>query len=146
MLETLQNELKSAMKSEEKALIKGLRNIIGKLKAAQIDKGDVLTNDESLKILHSASKQLRESIHQYEKGGRQDLVEEEKFELSIVEQYLPEQMSEGKIRESVKNIIQTTGAESMDDMGKVMGLVMKKLSGQADGKIVQKLVVEELNK
>jgi len=145
MLETLQNELKNAMKAGDKAALTGLRNIIGKLKAAQIDKGKELTEEESLKILLSAGKQLKESIHQYEKGGRNDLADQEKFELSLLEKYLPEQMSEDKIREVVKRVIQSTGAESAKDMGKVMGPIMKELSGKADGKIVQKLVVEVLN-
>ena len=145
MLETLQNELKDAMRTGNKATLTGLRNIIGKLKAAQIDKGEELTEEESLKILLSAGKQLKESIHQYEKGGRNDLAEQEKFELSILEKYLPEQMSEDKIREVVKKAIQTSGAESAKDMGRVMGPIMKELSGKADGKLVQKLVLEELN-
>lgn len=145
MLDQLQEELKIAMKAGEKAEMMGLRNIIGKIKAAQIDKGETLTNEESLKILKTAAKQLKESIDQYQKGGRDDLAEKEAFELTLLEKYLPEQLSEEQIRQTVKNIVKNTGAGSMLDMGKVMGATMQELAGSADGKIVQKIVQEELS-
>jgi len=145
MLDQLQEELKIALKAGEKAKMMGLRNIIGKIKAAQIDKGETLTNEESLKILKTAAKQLKESIDQYQKGGRDDLAEKEAFELTLLEKYLPEQLSEEHIRQTVKNIVKNTGAGSMLDMGKVMGATMQELAGSADGKIVQKIVQEELN-
>ncbi len=145
MLDQLQEELKIAMKAGEKAKMMGLRNIIGKIKAAQIDKGETLTNEESLKILKTAAKQLKESIDQYQKGGRDDLAEKEAFELTLLEKYLPEQLSEEQIRQTVKNIVKNTGSGSMQDMGKVMGATMQELAGSADGKIVQKIVQEELS-
>ena len=145
MLDQLQEELKIAMKAGEKAKMMGLRNIIGKIKAAQIDKGETLTNEESLKILKTAAKQLKESIDQYQKGGRDDLAEKEAFELTLLEKYLPEQLSEEHIRQTVKNIVKNTGAGSMLDMGKVMGATMQELAGSADGKLVQKIVQEELS-
>jgi len=145
MLNKLQEELKIALKAGERAKMIGLRNIIGKIKATQIDKGESLTDEEELKILKTAAKQLKESIDQYQKGGRDDLAEKEAFELSLLEKYLPEQLSEEQIRETVKNIVKNTGAGSMRDMGKVMGATMKELDGLADGKIVQKIVQEELS-
>ena len=145
MLNQLQKELVVAMKAGEKAKMMGLRNIIGKLKAAKIDKGESLTDEESLKILKSAAKQLKEAIDQYQKGGRDDLAEEEAYELSLLEKYLPEQLSEEIIRGTVKNIIKNTGAEFLEDMGKVMGAAIKKIAGSADGKLVQKIVKEELS-
>jgi uncharacterized protein YqeY len=145
MLDQLQEELKIAMKAGERAKMMGLRNIIGKIKATQIDKGETLTNEESLKILKTAAKQLKESIDQYQKGGRDDLAEKEAFELTLLEKYLPEQLSEEQIRQTVKNIVKNTGAGSMQDMGKVMGATMQELAGSADGKIVQKIVQEELS-
>ena len=144
MLNKLHEELKVAMKSRDKAIMIGLRNIIGKLKAAQIDKGEPINDEESLKILKSTAKQLKESVEQYNKGDRKDLAEKELFELSLIEKYLPEQLSRDKIRETVKKIIQSTGAESMQDMGRVMGASMKELGGAVDGKMVQKIVQEEL--
>ena len=145
MLDQLQEELKIALKAGEKAKMMGLRNIIGKIKAAQIDKGETLTDEKSLKILKTAAKQLKESIDQYQKGGRDDLAEKEAFELTLLEKYLPEQLSEEHIRQTVKNIVKNTGAGSMLDMGKVMGATMQELAGSADGKIVQKIVQEELS-
>jgi uncharacterized protein YqeY len=145
MLDQLQEELKIALKAGERAKMMGLRNIIGKIKAAQIDKGETLTDEESLKILKTAAKQLKESIDQYQKGGRDDLAEKEAFELTLLEKYLPEQLSEEQIRQTVKNIVKNTGAGSMQDMGKVMGATMQELAGSADGKIVQKIVQEELS-
>ena len=145
MLDQLQEELIAAMKAGDKPRMTGLRNIIGKLKASQIDKGESLSEEESLKILKSSSKQLKESVEQYQKGDRADLAEKELFELSLLEKYLPEQISEGKIRDAVINTIQSSGAESMQDMGKVMGMLMKELAGTADGKLVQQIVLEELS-
>ena len=145
MLDQLEEELKIALKAGEKAKMMGLRNIIGKIKAAQIDKGETLTDEESSKILKTAAKQLKESIDQYQKGGRDDLAEKEAFELTLLEKYLPEQLSEEQIRQTVKNIVKNTGAGSMQDMGKVMGATMQELAGSADGKIVQKIVQEELS-
>jgi len=124
MLNQLQEELKLAMKSGNKATMIGLRNIIGKIQAAQIDKGEPLSEEDSIKIFKSTAKQLKESVEQYNKGGRKDLAEKELFELSLIEKYLPEQLSENKIREIVKETILSTGAESMQDMGRIMGILM----------------------
>ena len=145
MLNQLHDELKIAMKAGDKVTMTGLRNIIGKLKTYQIDKGEPLTKEDALKILKSAAKQLRESVEQYKKGGREDLAEKELFELSLLDKYLPEQLSEGEIRKIVKETIQASGAESMQDMGRVMGMIMKELTESADGKLVQQIVREELS-
>ena len=145
MLALLQEELKAAMKAKDKATLTGLRNIIGKLKAQRIDKGEDLTDQECIQILQSSVKQLKDSIEQYEKGGRDDLAKVEAFELKLIEKYLPEQLSEEEIRISVQKTIKSTGAKSMQDMGRVMGCVMKNLTGAVDGKVVQKIVQEKLS-
>ena len=145
MLSTLMNDMKSAMKAGEKSELGALRNLIGKVKAKQIDNGTDLTTDECIKVIASSAKQLKDSIQQYKKGGRDDLAKNETFELSIVERYLPAQMSEDKIRDIVKKTIADVGAESMRDMGKVMGAAMQTVSVEADGSIVQKIVREELS-
>ena len=145
MLSQLQDELIIAIKTGDKASMIGLRNIIGKLKAFQIDKGESLTKEDAQKILKSAAKQLKESVEQYQKGGRDDLAEKELFELSLLDNYLPKQLSDDKIRKIVKQAIQASGAESMQDMGRLMGILMKELSDSADGKLVQQIVREELN-
>ena len=138
------NDMKSAMKAGEKSKLGALRNLIGKVKAKQIDSGKDLTTDECIKVMASAAKQLKDSIQQYKDGGRDDLAENEAFELSIVERYLPEQMNEDDVRAIVKKTIASVGAKSMKDMGKVMGTAMQAVGGEADGAIVQKMVREEL--
>ena len=145
MLLLLQEELKAAMKAKDKATLTGLRNIIGKLKAQRIDKGENLTDQECIQILQSSVKQLKDSIEQYEKGGRDDLAKVEAFELKLIEKYLPEQLSEEEIQILVQKTIKSTGAKSMQDMGRVMGSVMKNLAGAVDGKVVQKIVQEKLS-
>ena len=145
MLTLLQEELKAVMKAKDKATLTGLRNIIGKLKAQRIDKGEDLAKEEYIQILQSSAKQLKDSIEQYEKGGRDDLAKVEAFELKLIEKYLPEQLSEEEIRILVQKTIKSTGAKSMQDMGRVMGSVMKNLAGAVDGKVVQKIVQEKLS-
>ena len=145
MLTLLQEELKTAMKAKDKATLTGLRNIIGKLKAQRIDKGEDLTDQECIQILQSSVKQLKDSIEQYEKGGRDDLAEVEAFELKLIEKYLPEQLSEDDVRTLVRKTIKSTEAKSMQDMERVMGALMKHLAGAADGKMVQRIVQGELS-
>ena len=145
MLNQLQEELKIAMKAGDRASMTGLRNIIGKLKASQIDKGEPLTKKEIVKIMKSVAKQLKESVEQYQKGGRDDLAEKELFELSLLDKFLPEQLSEDKIRKIVKETIQASGADSIQDIGKIMGILMKELADSADGKLVQQIVLEALS-
>ncbi len=82
---------------------------------------------------------------QFEKGGRDDLVKVEAFELKLIEKYLPKQMSEDNVRSLVRKTIESMGAKSMQDMGRVMGVAMKEFAGAADGKMVQKIVMEELS-
>ena len=145
MLLLLQKELISAMKAKDKATLTGLRNIIGKLKAQRIDKGEDLAKEEYIQILQSSAKQLKDSIEQYEKGGRDDLAEVEAFELKLIEKYLPKQLSEDDVRTLVQKTIKSTGAQTMQDMGRVMGAIMKHLAGAADGKMIQKIVHTELS-
>ena len=145
MLSTLMNDMTSAMKAGQKSELGALRNLIGKVKAKQIDTGKDLTKDECIIVMASAAKQLKDSIQQYKDGGREDLAENEAFELSIVERYLPEQMSEDNVRAIVKKSIADVGAKSLKDMGKVMGAAMQAVGGEADGSIVQKMVLEELS-
>ncbi len=145
MLSLLQEELKVAMRAKDRPTITGLRNLIGKLKTLRIDKGEDLTKQECVNILQSSVKQLKESIRQFEKGGRDDLAEVEKFELELIKKYLPEQLSDNHVRDLVRKTIEITGIESIKNMGLIMGPVMKKLAGAVDGKMVQKIVREELN-
>ena len=146
MIEDIANDLKEAMKLKDKPKILGLRNLLGKLKEQQINKGAELDDKESIKILNSAAKQLKDSIEQYKNANRLDLLEKEKYELSLVENYLPEPISENEINLEVLKAIKENNANSMADMGKIMGIVMSKFTGAVDGKMVQKIVRDNLNK
>jgi len=145
LVDEIQKDMYKAMKEKEKERINALRNIIGKLKYRYIDKGDKLTEQEEIKVIQSLAKQRRESIEMYKQGGRNDLVETETKELSIIEEYLPQAMSEEEVRRLVRKTVKETGAESMSDLGKVMPLVMKKGAGKVDGKIAQEILRELLS-
>ena len=145
LVDEIQKDMYKAMKEKEKERINALRNIIGKLKYKYIDKGDKLTEQEEIKVIQSLAKQRRESIELYKQGGRNDLVETETKELSIIEEYLPQAMSEEEVRRLVRKTVKETGAESMSDLGKVMPLVMKKGAGKVDGKIAQEILREFLS-
>ena len=145
LVDEIQKDMYKAMKEKEKERINALRNIIGKLKYRYIDKGDKLTEQEEIKVIQSLAKQRRESIEMYKQGGRNDLVETETKELSIIEEYFPQAMSEGDVRRLVRETVKETGAESMSDLGKVMPLVMKKGAGKIDGKIAQEILRELLS-
>ena len=145
LVDEIQKDMYKAMKEKEKERINALRNIIGKLKYRYIDKGDKLNEHEEIKVIQSLAKQQRESIEMYKQGGRNDLVETERKELSIIEEYLPQAMSEEEVRQLVRETVKETGAESMSDLGKVMPMVMKKGAGKVDGKIAQEILRELLS-
>ena len=145
LVDEIQKDMYKAMKEKEKERINALRNIIGKLKYRYIDKGDKLTEQEEIKVIQSLAKQRQESIEMYKQGGRNDLVQTETKELSIIEEYLPKAMSEEEVRRLVRKTVKETGAESMSDLGKVMPLVMKKGAGKVDGKIAQEILRELLS-
>jgi len=142
--EKIQEDMYTAMKSGEKEKANTLRNVISKLKDKQIEKREALSNEEEVKILQTLVKQRKESIDLYEKGGRSELVAVEKREMDIINSYLPKMMSEDAIKDIVKNVIDSTNASSMSDMGKVMPEVMRQGKGLIDGKTAQKFVSEML--
>ena len=145
LVDKIQKDMYKAMKEKEKERINALRNIIGKLKYRYIDKRDKLTEQEEIKVIQSLAKQRRESIEIYKQGGRNDLVETETKELSIIEEYLPQAMSEEEVRRLVRETVKETGAESMSDLCKVMPLVMKKGAGKVDGELAQEVLRELLS-
>jgi uncharacterized protein YqeY len=144
--ERLISDMKEAMKAKDKVKLSTIRMINSLIKNAEIEKKGELTDDEIVSLLMKYAKQRRESIQMYEKGGRQDLVEKEREELSIVESYLPEQMSEEEIRELVEEAVRETGAKSLKDMGTVMKYLMPKVKGKAEGSLVNRIVREVLEK
>ncbi len=143
------DDLKTAMKQQDKDRLRVLRSLKAKLLEKEISErkgGEGTLNDEqAIEVLMKASKQRKESIEQFEEGGRYDLAEKEKQELEIIRSYLPEMLSEEEIREVVRQKIDEAGADSMADMGKVMGAVMPQLKGKAEGALVSKVVKQELN-
>ena len=143
--EKIQEDMYTAMKSGEKEKANTLRNVISKLKDKQIEKREALSNEEEVKILQTLVKQRKESIDLYEKGGRSELVAIERKEMDIINSYLPKMMSEDAIKDIVKNVIDSTGASSMSEMGKVMPEIMRQGKGLIDGKTAQKFVSEMLN-
>jgi uncharacterized protein YqeY len=142
--EKLMDDLKSAMKEKDKLRVSTLRMIIAEMKNAQLEERGELSEDRELSVLTSYAKKRKESIKGYEQGGREDLAEKERKELEIVMAYLPEQVGEDEIRAEVKRIIAESGASGPGDMGKVMGPVMAKFKGRADGNAVKAIAIEEL--
>ena len=125
-----------------------LRMLLSAINYSEIEKGGAgyeATDEDVLSVIQKEVKQRRDSIEEFKKGGRQELVDKETKELEILQTYLPEQMSEDEIRKSVEETISQTGAKSIRDMGRVMGALMPKLKGKADASLVSKIVRENLS-
>lgn len=137
----LDNELKEAMIAKNEARVSLLRMIKSSIKNVEIAKGHELDDQEVLGVLEKEAKQRKDSIAQFESGGRTDLAAREKSELEIIEGYLPEKMTEEEIREVVKKKVSELGGQ---DFGRIMGACMGELRGKADGALVQKIVKEEM--
>lgn len=142
----LQEDMKSAMIAHNEEKLSTLRMLKSALQYAEIAKGPdhQATDEEVLDVIAKEIKKHRESIDLYEKGGRPELVDKEKKELEILQSYLPEQMSEDEVKTLVDEAISSTGATSMQDMGKVMGALMPKVKGKADNSLVSNLVKQKL--
>lgn len=141
----LADALKEAMKSKDNATRDVIRLLQSAVKQVEIDTRKDLSPDEVMDVLQKEAKKRRESIVDYEKGGRQELADAEKGELSIIEKFLPKQLSAEEVRDIVKAIIAETGATSAKDLNKVMPLVMARVKGVADGKLVSQIVKESLS-
>jgi len=144
--EKLSNDYKDALRSGDKGKVSILRMIKAAVKNKEIEKGTSLTDDEIYTIFRMFVKRANESIEQFSKAGRMDLAEKEKEELTIIQNYLPKQLGEDEVKGLIKDAISEVGAAGPKDMGKVMKLVMSKTKGQADGKLVNNLVKEMLEK
>ncbi|HLR89025.1 MAG TPA: GatB/YqeY domain-containing protein [Atopostipes sp.] len=146
ILDQLNEDMKAAMKAKEKERLSTIRMIKAAIQNEEIDKGRELTPDEEIAIVSREKKQRMDSYEEFAKAGRGDLITNLEKELEIVTEYLPEQLSDDEVREIVKETIEEVGAESMQDMGKVMTTIMPKVSGAADGSKINQLVKEELSK
>ncbi|HDH00345.1 MAG TPA: GatB/YqeY domain-containing protein [Nitrospirae bacterium] len=142
--EKIADDLKEALKAGDKSKLSVLRLVKSAMKNKEIEKRASLTDEDVYAILRSFVKRSRESIGQFSKAGRTELVEKEKEELSILQGYLPEQLEEDDLRKIIKDIIEEAGASGPGDMGKVMKSVMAKVKGQADGRLVNRIVGEML--
>ena len=145
MLQQIENDLKNALKNQDKIKAGVLRLLISKCKNKSIATGSPLNDSDVMKVLQTAAKQHKESIKLYKEGDRTDLVDQETAELSIVEEYLPSMMTEDEIKSIISSIIDETGASSMADFGKVMPQVMKQGAGKIDGGVAQKILKELLS-
>ena len=149
MKDRIADDLKDAMRARDKVRLRTLRALRTALMEKEIEKRgseeDALSEEQELRVLQKQAKQRREAIEQYEKADRADLAEKEKEELEVIEEYLPRQLEDEEIREVIREVIDDTGASSMQDMGAVMGPVMQRLRGRADGQRVQKLVRSALS-
>ena len=139
-------DLKLAQKERDEITVLVIRMILSEVKNTEIEKKKELTDDQVLDVVLNEAKKRKDSIVQFKQGDRADLVEKEKAELKILEQYLPKQLSGEEVRVEVQRAIVETGASSQEEMGKVMGSLVPKLKGKADGKLISKIVNEELSK
>lgn len=139
--------MKTAMKAKDQTALTALRAVKSAILLAQTENGaaEELTEEQELKLLQKLVKQRKDSAAIFEQQDRKDLVEPELAEAAVIEQFLPEALSEEDIEKVVVATIESIGAESMKDMGKVMGIVSKELAGQADGKTISNIVKAKLS-
>ncbi len=143
--ETIDSDLKNAMKSGEKDKVSALRMLLAAIKNKQIDKRpEPLTENDVQDTVRSLIKQRKDSIEQFAKGGRQDLVAKETAEVAVLEVYLPQQLPRAEVERMVREAIAQTGAQSAKDMGKVMKALMPVVAGRADNKLLSELVKNAL--
>ncbi len=142
--ENIDADVKEALKSGAKDKVSTLRMLNAALKNKQIDKRRPLTEEEVIETVRSLIKQRKDSIEQFAKGNRQDLVDKETAEVKVLEAYLPQQLSREQVEVMVREAIAQTGAQGARDMGKVMKALIPMVGGRADGKLVSELVKNAL--
>ena len=143
LTEQLLEDMKLAMKSKDALKLSTIRLLRSSVSYAQIDKGSELTDDEVLEVLSREAKRRREAIDAADSGGRSDVADKERAELDIINAYLPKQLDEAEIEAIAREVLAETGVTDLKDRGKVMGPLMKRLKGKADGKLAGQ-VVEKL--
>ncbi|NLZ94145.1 MAG: GatB/YqeY domain-containing protein [Firmicutes bacterium] len=144
MLTQIQNDVKQAMKAGEKKKVTTLRMLIASIKNESINKRADLNNEDIIAIIQREIKQRRNACEEFKKGGREDLIRENEAEISILEAYLPRQLSDEELAALVRQVISEVNAVSVKDMGKVMGKLMPQVKGKADGTRVQQAVKDAL--
>lgn len=142
----LTSEMKVAMKAKDKARLGVIRSMLAAIKQVEIDSQSTLEDDSAvLAILDKMLKQRRDSQQQYEEAGRPELAEQEAYEMTVIQDFLPQPLTEAEIADLVDDAIQAVSAASMQDMGKVMGLLKPKMQGRADMADVSKLIKAKLS-
>lgn len=142
--ERLNEDMKQAMKSQDKFKLSVIRMVKASIKNLEIDQHKTLDDNEVLDVLSREIKQRKDSLQEFKQAGRDDLVQKLEAEVAILMEYMPQQLSEEEIKVIVQQTIQEVGATSKADMGKVMGALMPKVKGRADGKLVNQLVQQSL--
>lgn len=145
IIDLIKDDLKKAIKSQDNIKKSVYRFILSAIHNEEIKLGKELDNDMVMKQMIKQAQQRKESIEAFKLGSREDLISKETQELKIIEQFLPEQIEESEIKNLAQQTINEVGAESVKDLGKVMPILMKKLAGKAEGKIVNKVVTELLS-
>jgi len=140
LLDQIKNDMKEAMKAKEVAKRDALRLLLSAFKQVEVDERKELTDEDVAKIIQKQVKQRQDSAAQYKEAGRDDLLEKEESEIAIFMVYMPKQLDDAELETAVKEIITQVGAQTMKDMGKVMGTASKQLSGKADGKRINEVV------
>ncbi|MCD6253134.1 MAG: GatB/YqeY domain-containing protein [Thermotogae bacterium] len=141
----IREDMKDAMKKREEIRLRALKLLINAIKQFEVDQMKEASDENVYGIVAKEIKKRRESVEAYEKAGREDLAEEERKEIEVLTQYLPKQMSEEEIRAEAMKVIDQLGARSSKDLGKVMRELMPRLKGRAEGKTVNRIVMELLN-
>lgn len=147
LVTTINTDLKEAMMAKDDVRLRGLRAIKAAILLAQTEPGaeKELSAEKEIQLLQKLVKQRKDSIDIYRQQHRDDLANKEQEEVNVIEKYLPKQLSEDEIIAVVRNIIQTSGATGMKDMGKVMGIASKEMAGKADGSKISQLIKQLLN-
>ena len=145
IIDLIKDDLKKAIKSQDNIKKLVYRFILSAIHNEEIKLGKELDNDMVMKLMIKQAQQRKESIEAFKLGSREDLISKETQELKIIEQFLPKQIDESEIKNLAQQTINEVGAESVKDLGKVMPIIMKKLAGKAEGKIVNKIVTELLS-
>ncbi len=140
------DDMKAAMRAKETARLGAIRLLLAAMKQREVDERIELSDADVIAIIEKMNKQRRDSISQYEAAGRQDLADVEKFEMSVLATYMPQQLSEAEIIAAITEAVAISGAVSPQDMGKVMGIVKPKLAGRADMGKVSALIKAQLSK
>jgi hypothetical protein len=142
----INEDMKSAMRAKETARLGAIRLLLAAMKQREVDERIELTDADVVAIIEKMLKQRRDSISQYKAANRQDLVDVEEFEVTVLQTYMPQQLSEAEIASAIAEAIAATGAAGPQDMGKVMGVVKPKLAGRADMGKVSGLIKAQLSK